>query len=86
LTATDKALGEDAAVVLPSALRTREFTVRLPRYQIGALEVLAGDGRKSVEAMLTRMFEELAELHQHGSREPFPDSRRRWRGRRGKAL
>jgi hypothetical protein len=59
-----EALGREAAVVLPAALRTRELTVRLPRYQLRALEVLAGDGRESVEAMLTRMFEELAELHQ----------------------
>jgi len=64
LTAIEEALGEDAALVLPAALRTRELTVRLPRYQIGALEVLAGDGRESVEALLTRMVEELAELHQ----------------------
>ncbi|HYI10164.1 MAG TPA: hypothetical protein VEK57_13980 [Thermoanaerobaculia bacterium] len=64
LTAVEEALGRDAALVLPAALRTRKLTVRLPRYQIGALEVLAGDGRESVEAMLTRMFEELVELHQ----------------------
>ena len=38
--------------------------MRLPRYEIGALEVLAGDGRESVDAMLTRMFEELANLNQ----------------------
>lgn len=34
-------------------------TVRLPQYQIGALQVLADDGRESVEAMLTRMLREL---------------------------
>jgi hypothetical protein len=38
--------------------------VRLPRYQIGALQVLAGDGRESVDAMLTRMIEELMDLSQ----------------------
>ncbi|HYI12785.1 MAG TPA: hypothetical protein VEK57_27295 [Thermoanaerobaculia bacterium] len=64
LTAIEEALGREAALVLPEALRTRKLTVRLPRYQIGALEVLAGDGRESVEAMLTRMLEELAELNQ----------------------
>ena len=48
----EEALGRDAASVLPAGLRTRKFTVRLPRYQIGALEVLAEDGREPVEAML----------------------------------
>ena len=53
----------DAALVLPPALRTRELTVRLPRYQIGALETLAEEGREPVEALLMRMIEELADLH-----------------------
>jgi hypothetical protein len=63
LLAIEEALGRDAASILPAGLRTRKFTVRLPRYQIGALEVLAKDGREPVEAMLMRMFEELADLH-----------------------
>jgi hypothetical protein len=64
LTAIEVALGRDAALILPPALRTRKLTVRLPRYQIGALQVLAGDGRESVDAMLTRMFEELTDANQ----------------------
>jgi hypothetical protein len=64
LTAIEEALGRDAALILPPALRTRKLTVRLPRYQIGALQVLAGDGRETVEAMLMRMFEELTDLNQ----------------------
>jgi hypothetical protein len=64
LTAIEEALGRDAMVILPPALRTRQLTVRLPQYQIGALQVLADDGRESVEAMLMRMFEELADLNQ----------------------
>jgi hypothetical protein len=63
LTAIEEALGRDAASILPPGLRTRKLTVRLPRYQIGALEVLAEDGREPVEAMLMRMFEELTDLH-----------------------
>jgi len=63
LTTIEEALGRDAASILPPALRTRKFTVRLPRYQIGALQVLAEEGREPVEAMLMRMFEELADLH-----------------------
>jgi hypothetical protein len=64
LTAIEEALGRDAMLILPPALRTRKLTVRLPQYQIGALKVLAGDGRESVEAMLTRMFEELTDVNQ----------------------
>ena len=64
LTAIEEALGRDATLILPPTLRTRRLTVRLPRYQIGALQVLAGDGRESVDAMLTRMFEELTDVNQ----------------------
>ena len=64
LTAIEEALGRDATLILPAALRTRQLTVRLPQYQIGALRVLADDGRESVDAMLTRMFEELTDLNQ----------------------
>jgi hypothetical protein len=63
LVTIEEALGRDAASILPAGLRTRKLTVRLPRYQIGALEVLAEDGREPVEAMLMRMFEELTDLH-----------------------
>jgi hypothetical protein len=64
LTAIEEALGREAMFVLPPALRTRKLTVRLPQYQIGALQVLADDGRESVDAMLMRMFEELTDLNQ----------------------
>ena len=64
LTTIEEALGRDATLILPPALRTRKLTVRLPRYQLGALQVLADDGRESVDAMLTRMFEELTDLNQ----------------------
>lgn len=64
LTTIEEALGRDAALVMPPALRTRKLTVRLPLYQIGALRVLAEDGRESVDTLLTRMFEELTDLNQ----------------------
>ncbi|HEV7767854.1 MAG TPA: hypothetical protein VGQ76_22825 [Thermoanaerobaculia bacterium] len=64
LTAIEEALGRDATLILPPALRTRKLTVRLPQYQIGALQALAEDGRESVDAMLTRMFEELTDVNQ----------------------
>ena len=64
LTSIEEALGREASLVLPPGLRTRRLTVRLPRYQIGALWVLAGEGRESVEALLMRMLEELTDVHQ----------------------
>ena len=63
LASIEEALERDAALVLPAALRTRTLTVRLPRYQVGALQVLADEGREPVETMLMRMFEELTDLH-----------------------
>jgi hypothetical protein len=74
LTAIEEALGRDATLILPPALRTRKLTVRLPRYQIGALQVLAGDGRESVDAMLTRMFEELTDLNRERLARVIPRS------------
>ena len=62
LTAIEKALGREAALILPPALRTRRLDARLPRYQLGALQVLADDGGESVEAMLMHMVEERIEL------------------------
>ena len=35
LVTIEEALGRDAASILPAGLRTRKFTVRLPRYQMG---------------------------------------------------
>jgi len=35
LVTIEEALGRDAASIMPPGLRTRKFTVRLPRYQMG---------------------------------------------------
>jgi hypothetical protein len=59
----EAALGRDAKLVLPPALRTRKLVLRLPAYQIEALRLLAGDGSETVEEFVTRTFEELADLH-----------------------
>jgi hypothetical protein len=61
LATIEAALGRDASLILPPALRTRKFTVRLPLYQIAALRVLAADGGEAVDTFLDRMFQELAE-------------------------
>lgn len=87
LTAIEEAVERDVALILPPALRTRNFTVRLPRYQIGAFKVLAEDGRELVEALLMRMSEELTDLHYERLTRVIPCLGERWRGprRAGKA-
>ena len=62
LTTIEDALGRDAALILPPALRTRSVTVRLPHYQIGALEILAEDGREPVDAILERIVHQVTDL------------------------
>ncbi len=48
-------------LILPPAVRTRKFTVRVRLYQIEALKVLAAQGRESVDAMVERAFHELVD-------------------------
>lgn len=62
LATIEEALGRDASLILPPALRTRKFTVRLPLYQIATLKVLASDGGEAVDTFLDRMFQELADI------------------------
>jgi len=61
LATIEEALGRDASLILPPALRTRKLTVRLPIYQIATLKVLASDGGEGVDTFLDRMFQELAD-------------------------
>lgn len=56
----EKALGREAALILPPGLRTRKLTVRLPLCHIQILEVLAGEAHQSVTKYLELMFDELA--------------------------
>jgi len=62
LNTIEDALGPDAEIIMPPALRTQSFTIRVPRYQIAALKLLAEDGHESVDTMVVRMFDELADL------------------------
>jgi hypothetical protein len=59
----EDALGPDAEFVMPPAVRTQSYTIRLPRYQIAPLKVLAEDCHESVDTMVIRMFEELVDLN-----------------------
>ena len=63
LNTIEDALGPDAELIMPPALRTGRLTIRVPRYQVAALRVLADDGHESVDTMVVRMFDELADLN-----------------------
>ena len=59
LAAVEEALGRDAALIMPPALRTRKLTLRIPQYQIAALKILASERNESVDTMIERMLQEL---------------------------
>ncbi len=56
----EKALGREAAMILPPGLRTRKLTVRLPLFHIQLLEVLASEAKQSVTKFLELEIEERA--------------------------
>jgi hypothetical protein len=56
----EKALGREAALILPPGLRTRKLTVRLPLVHIQLLEVLASEAKQSVTKFLELEIEERA--------------------------
>lgn len=55
-----RALGADAAHVLPPLLTLRPVTVRLPEYILRALELMAADERRTVDDVLIYELAELA--------------------------
>jgi hypothetical protein len=59
----ERALGRDASLILPPALRTRKLVLRLPDYQVATLSILAGDASESVDTMVERIFSELADIN-----------------------
>jgi hypothetical protein len=59
----EEALGEDAARVLPAALRTLVLRARVPRYQVAMLQHLAEQQSTTVSAVLTRELEDVACAH-----------------------
>jgi hypothetical protein len=56
----EEALGDDAARVLPEAIRLVEWRARVPRYQREMLQYLARRGGTSVDHVLTRELEDMA--------------------------
>jgi hypothetical protein len=59
----EDALGEDAARVLPEAIRLVELRARVPRYQREMLHVLARQHGTTVDEVLTRELEDVACAH-----------------------
>ncbi len=58
-----EALGDDAAKVLPEAIRLVELRARVPRYQREMLHVLARRNGTTVDEVLTRELEDVACAH-----------------------
>jgi len=59
----EEALGVDAALVLPEAIRLVDLPSRVRRYQREVLHVLARREKTSVEEILRRQLEDLACAH-----------------------
>jgi hypothetical protein len=62
-TVIEDALGDDAAAVLPEAIRLVELRARVPRYQREMLRYLAQLGGTTVDEVLTRELEDVACAH-----------------------
>jgi hypothetical protein len=59
----EEALGEDAARVLPEAIRLVELRARIPRYQREMLHYLARRSAMTVDEVLARELEDVACAH-----------------------
>jgi hypothetical protein len=59
----EEALGDEAAAMLPEAIRLVELRARVPRYQRDMLRYLAGQQATSVDDVLTRELEDVACAH-----------------------
>jgi hypothetical protein len=61
--AVEEALGSAAANVIPELLRLGELEVRIPRFEIIALERVAGRERKSVDALVAQELLDFVSTH-----------------------
>jgi hypothetical protein len=59
----EEALGDDAAAVLPEAIRLVELRARIPRYQRDMLRWFARRDETTVDAVLSRELEDVACAH-----------------------
>lgn len=68
----EEALGRDASLILPPALRTRKLSLRLPSCHLQLLNVLAAQSQQSVDLFIELMFAELVCLHKEELAELVP--------------
>jgi hypothetical protein len=59
----EEALGDDAARLIPEAIRLVELRARVPRYQRDVLRELARRAGTSIDEVLTRELEDVASAH-----------------------
>ncbi|MGH9421015.1 MAG: hypothetical protein ACRD3J_13650 [Thermoanaerobaculia bacterium] len=59
----EEALGDEAAAVLPEAIRLVELRARVPRYQRDVLRELARREGMSIDTVLARELEDVASAH-----------------------
>ena len=71
----EAALGEDAASVLPEAIRLVELRARVPRYQRDVLRELARRDGTSVDEVLARELDDVASAHAEELAEVLPGLR-----------
>ena len=62
-TVIEEALGDEAAALLPEAIRLVDLRARVPRYQRDMLRYLARRDGTSVDEVLTRELEDIAGAH-----------------------
>lgn len=59
----EAALGKDMAAAIPELLRLTELQVRVPRFEVVALERVAARDRKSMDAVLARELLDFVSAH-----------------------
>jgi hypothetical protein len=59
----EEALGEEVAHALPELLRLTDLEVRIPRFEVAALERVAARDGKTVDALLARELLDFASSH-----------------------
>ena len=64
--AIEKALGDDLATVIPELVRLARLEVLVPRFEIVALERVAGREGKSVDAVLARELLDFVSVQSPG--------------------
>ena len=68
----EEALGDEAAAVLPAAIRLVELRARVPRYQKEMLHYLARRHETTIDEILSRELEDVACAHAEELSEALP--------------